>query len=182
MEKQQAEALRKPFPKEVIQKLPVSKSLSLDYVSHAHVTDRLLQVDPNWTWEPVGFDEYGLPKLDAAGGLWIKLTVCGVTRYGYGEPQGHDQHDKVKGAIGNALRVAAMRFGVGLDLWMKEPVVPNESNAEIDNLIALINSCVAIPELIGYNDFLAEKTKTFTTAQKKSVTDAYTTKKEELNK
>jgi len=119
MEQQQQDALRKPFPKERIQKLPTG-GIQLDYVSHAWVTDRLLEVDPTWTWEPVAFDEDGLPKFDKNGGLWIRLTVCGVTRYGYGEPQGRDEFDRTKGAIGNALRTAGLRFGIALDLWARE--------------------------------------------------------------
>jgi hypothetical protein len=126
MKQEQQDALRAPFPKEQIQKLPTG-GLQLDYVSHAWVTDRLLQVDPAWTWEPVAFDADGLPKFDENGGLWIKLTVCGVTRYGYGEPQGRDKFDARKGAISNALRVAACRFGVALDLWAKEQPAPVET-------------------------------------------------------
>lgn len=119
MEQQQQDALRKPFPKERIQKLPTG-GIQLDYVSHAWVTDRLLEVDPSWAWTPLAFDNDGLPKFDSNGGLWIELTVCGVTRYGYGEPQGRDKFDQTKGAIGNAIRNAAMRFGVALDLWARE--------------------------------------------------------------
>lgn len=119
MKQEQQDALRAPFPKEHIQKLDAGYA-KLDYVSHAWVTDRLLQVDPEWTWEPVAFDADGLPKFDENGGLWIKLTICGVTRYGYGEPQGRDKFDAKKGAIGNAIRIAAARFGVALDLWTKE--------------------------------------------------------------
>lgn len=119
MNKEQQDKLRAPFPAERIQKLDAGYA-KLDYVSHAWVTDRLLEVDPEWTWEPAGFDANGLPAFDENGGLWIKLTVCGVTRYGYGEPQGRDKFDMRKGAIGNALRNASMRFGVALDLWAKE--------------------------------------------------------------
>lgn len=119
MEQQQQDQLRAPFPKERIQKLPTGGQ-QLDYVSHAWVTDRLLAVDPEWTWTPVAFDVNGLPLFDEHGGLWIYLTVCGVTRMGYGEPQGRDVFDKTKGAIGNAIRTSAMRFGVALDLWARE--------------------------------------------------------------
>jgi hypothetical protein len=73
-----------------------------------------------WTWKPLAFTDAGLPAFDSNGGLWIELTICGVTRYGYGEPQGRDKFDMTKGAIGNAIRNAAMRFGVALDLWAKE--------------------------------------------------------------
>lgn len=119
MKPEQQSALRAPFAKEQIQKLDAGYA-KLDYVSHAWVTDRLLQVDPEWTWKPLAFDEQGLPLFDENGGLWIELTIAGVTRYGYGEPQGRDRFDSKKGAIGNALRNAAMRFGVALDLWAKE--------------------------------------------------------------
>jgi hypothetical protein len=121
MNKDQAAKLREPFPKSAIGKLPKA-GLQLDFVGHAAVTQRLLEVDPDWTWEPVGFDDRGLPAFDEHGGLWIRLTVCNVTRYGYGEPQGGDVYDKRKGAIGNAIRNAAMRFGVALDLWSKDDI------------------------------------------------------------
>lgn len=116
---QVAQALAK-FPSETIEYLP-SGGIQLAYLSHSWVTQRLLEIDPDWTWEPVAFDTDGLPKFDENGGLWIRLTVSGVTRYGYGEPQGRDAYDKRKGAIGNALRVAAMRFGIGLYLWQLQP-------------------------------------------------------------
>jgi hypothetical protein len=121
MNEEQAKKLREPFPKSAISTLPKA-GLRLQFVGHAAVTQRLLEVDPEWTWEPCGIDDEGLPVFDEHGGLWIRLTVCGVTRYGYGEPQGGDHYDKVKGSIGNAIRVAAMRFGVGLDLWSKDDI------------------------------------------------------------
>ena len=105
--------LRTPFPAEAIGKLPRG-GINLDYVGHAAVTDRLLTIDPEWNWEPVAVDEHGLPAYDRAGGLWIRLTVSGVTRLGYGD--GADP--KVR--IGDAIRNAAMRFGVALDLWSKD--------------------------------------------------------------
>lgn len=94
--------------------------LHLDYVGHAAITDRLLQVDAGWTWEPVAFGPDGLPVLDKTGGLWIRLTVAGVTRLGYGDAEGKTGPAAVKEAIGDALRNGAMRFGVGLDLWHKD--------------------------------------------------------------
>jgi hypothetical protein len=156
MNKEQQAQLREPFPKEKIQKLPTG-GLQLDYVSHAWVTDRLLQVDPAWNWEPAGVDEFGLPKFDENGGLWIKLTVCGVTRYGYGEPQGRDKFDLRKGAIGNAIRNAAMRFGVALDLWAKE--VPAETshpkaNKEFEALVAMIHATASLSEITTLKEII----------------------------
>lgn len=142
--------LREPFPAHHISKLPketksqadarkADKSLivwkcqecggahhkdavHLDYVGHAALTDRLLDTDMAWNWEPVAFDDRGLPAFDQQGGLWIRLTVHGVTRLGYGSAA-HKPHMEVgareKEVIGDALRNAAMRFGAALDLWHK---------------------------------------------------------------
>ena len=112
-----ATALRKPFPPESIGKLPKG-GMQLDYVGHAAVTDRLLSVDPEWSWEPFALDPAtGLPALDRSNNLWIRLTICGVTRIGVGDGK------SAKECIGDAIRNAAMRFGVALDLWAKEDLV-----------------------------------------------------------
>ena len=130
--------LRAPFLPNQISKLPKPKSkdaikghcnecggwhglpaVHLDYVGHAALTDRLLDADPLWAWEPLSADAAGLPLLDRDGGMWIKLTVCGVTRLGYGDAQGKMGADATKERIGDALRNAAMRFGAALDLWHK---------------------------------------------------------------
>lgn len=91
----------------------------LDYVGHAALTDRMLDVDPEWTWEPFAVGEDGLPLFDRDGGLWIRLTINGTTRPGYGDADGKTGGNARKEAIGDALRNAAMRFGAALDLWHK---------------------------------------------------------------
>lgn len=93
--------------------------IHLDYVGHAALTDRLLDCDPSWTWEPLALGADGYPVIDKDGGMWIKLTVCGITRLGYGDAQGKTGGDAMKERIGDALRNAAMRFGAALDLWHK---------------------------------------------------------------
>lgn len=113
MNAEEAKKLRAPFDKAAIGKLPKG-GVMLDYVGHAATTDRLLQVDPEWSWEPFALDAQGLPAIDQAGNLWIKLTVCGVTRPGVGDGR------TMKERIGDAIRNAAMRFGVAIDLWAKE--------------------------------------------------------------
>jgi hypothetical protein len=129
---EQAKALRAPFKPEQIGVLPKPTkkdnpkgnckvcggyhglpAVHLDYVGHAATTDRLLQVDPEWTWEPMARGENGEPLM-TNGGLWILLTVAGVTRPGFGDGA------SMKEVIGDAIRNAAMRFGVALDLWAKE--------------------------------------------------------------
>ncbi|WP_228002176.1 hypothetical protein [Nocardia australiensis] len=139
--------LREPFAENQIGKLPKPYSkdskrsdckvcggyhgqpaMHIDYVGHAAITSRLLEVDPLWSWEPVAFDDGGLPRFDQLGGLWIRLTVLGVTRLGYGDAQGKKGGDAVKEAIGDALRNAAMRFGTALELWHKGDLYADESD------------------------------------------------------
>lgn len=96
--------------------------IHLDYVGHAALTDRLLDVDPDWSWEPFARGEDGLPLFDKTGGLWINLTINGKTRPGYGHAAAKPNADpgaREKECIGDALRNAAMRFGAALDLWHK---------------------------------------------------------------
>jgi hypothetical protein len=138
--------LREPFPPHQISKLPKPTKkqtddvkadfkagkrcqvcgawhhpdvVHLDYVGHAALTHRLLDADPNWTWEPMACGPDGLPALDRNGGMWIRLTICGVTRIGYGSADGKSGGDAIKEVIGDALRNAGMRFGAALDLWHK---------------------------------------------------------------
>lgn len=145
--------LRAPFPEEQIGKLPKvtcgdcsakdrkcdkhqkrtcrvckawvsERHIHVDYVGHAHVTERLLNVDPGWSWEPLAFNAQGLPAVDDNGGLWIRLTVGDMMRLGYGHASGKRGGDAMKETIGDAIRNAAMRFGVALDLWKKETPSP----------------------------------------------------------
>jgi hypothetical protein len=109
------------------------KAVHLDYVGHAALTDRLLDADQNWSWEPLAFRD-GLPAFDNTGGLWIKLTICGVTRLGYGHAAAKPNMDpgaREKEVIGDALRNAGMRFGAALDLWHKGDLHADEAEAEV---------------------------------------------------
>jgi len=135
--KQQTEAVKADFKSGIRCKLCGSwhhKDVDhLDYVGHAALTDRLLDADINWSWEPAAFRD-GLPAFDATGGLWIRLTVAGVTRLGYGHAAskpGVDPGAREKEVIGDALRNAAMRFGAALDLWHKGDLhAPEEAESE----------------------------------------------------
>lgn len=99
------------------QKMPNGGHIDLAYVGHAEATNRLLNVDPFWDWEPLTVDERGLPQVDGYKGLWIRLTVCGMSRLGYGHAGDKTGGDAVKEVIGDAIRNAGMRFGMALDLW-----------------------------------------------------------------
>lgn len=117
------------------------KAVHLDYVGHAALTDRLLDCDPEWNWEPVAFDSGGSPLMDQNGGMWIRLTVCGVSRIGYGHPDGKRGGDAVKEVIGDALRNAAMRFGAALDLWHKGDLHALEESDGSAGENAKLNKC-----------------------------------------
>jgi hypothetical protein len=155
--------LREPFPAHQISKLPKPTKaqteavkadfkkgircqlcgtwhhpdvVHLDYVGHAALTDRLLDTDPSWVWEPLSMSPDGLPVFDGFGGMWIKLTVCGVTRLGYGAADGKDGPNAIKEVIGDALRNAAMRFGAALDLWHKGDLHAEEPESMSADVLA----------------------------------------------
>lgn len=133
-------------------------AIHLDYVGHAALTHRLLEVDPLWSWEPLSLDENGLPKLDREGNLWIKLTVCGITRLGVGDAGDKNGGNATKEKIGDALRNAAMRFGCALDLWHKgeslyeqpeaEPATPAPlSESDLDDIALSMKSATTLDDL-----------------------------------
>ena len=126
------------------------KVVHLDYVGHAALTDRLLDADPLWYWEPLAVDPNGLPLLDGNGGMWIKLTVCGVTRLGYGDAEGKTGGNAVKERIGDALRNAAMRFGAALDLWHKGDL--HRDDGEPAKPEAKPESKVSLPDMEAHAD------------------------------
>jgi len=111
------------FKADQINQIPKGGAM-LDYVGHAHITEQLLLVDPLYNYEPQAVEPDGRPLFDRndAGqiiGYHIYLTVCGVTRMGYGSVVA-GKSDAIKEVIGDAIRNAAMRFGCGLELWMKD--------------------------------------------------------------
>ncbi|MFD5848313.1 hypothetical protein [Streptomyces chartreusis] len=114
------------------QKMPNGGHIDLAYVGHAEATNRLLNVDPFWDWEPVAMDERGLPQPDGYRGLWIRLTVCGMTRLGYGHAGDKTGGDAIKEVIGDAIRNAGMRFGMALDLWTTSDLEIIESGEQPD--------------------------------------------------
>ena len=155
MKQETAALLRKPFEGNQISTFPrnAGSKAGLSYIGHAALTDRLLQSDPNWTWEPVADPaSIGLPMAGNGVEMWIRLTIDGTTRYGYGDAPGKKGGDAIKEAIGDALRNAAMRFGVALDLWHKggdlyqsepepEPKqVETITPAQVDELVAELKS------------------------------------------
>lgn len=97
-------------------------AVHLDYLGHADVTLALIAIDPMWTWEPAAIDQdSGGPMVTLQGGrlvMWAKLTVLGKTIIGVGTVE-EGKPEPEKELIGDFLRNAAMRFGVGTALWSK---------------------------------------------------------------
>jgi hypothetical protein len=143
--------LREPFPAGQIGKLPKG-GIFLDFVGHGFITGRLLDVDPLWDWEPFSTNEDGLPSLDEFGGLWIRLTVCGKTRIGYGDAGGKKGPNAIKEAIGDALRNAGMRFGIALELWARgdldaPPDEPPRQRTDLDDALDELGDYCAAMDL-----------------------------------
>lgn len=97
-------------------------ALHLDYMGHAEVTLALIDIDPDWNWEPMAIDPAtGGPLIgvqDRRLVMWGRLTVLGKTMPGVGTCE-TAKSDPEKELIGDFLRNAAMRFGVGTKLWSK---------------------------------------------------------------
>lgn len=95
------------------------KGKPLAYINAAQVIDRLNEHCPD-DWS----DAYEIVRQ----GVWkCKLTVCGVTHEGVGM-SGADDEEGEKSAESDALKRAAVKFGIGLYLRNWDlPYVPLES-------------------------------------------------------
>jgi hypothetical protein len=153
-----------PDPK-IVGKLPKG-GMQLDFVGHADVTKMLIEIDPEWTWEPTAFDANGLPAYRVENGMahmagW--LTILGVRRLGIGSVM-HNKPDLLKELISDFIRNASMRFGVCLSLWTKqewddvsytsstpapkpapvakvEPAKPADPLVSMDNIKRFVEAC-----------------------------------------
>jgi hypothetical protein len=153
-----------PDPK-IVGKLPRGGQ-SLDFVGHADITKMLIEVDSEWTWEPVAFDADGLPAYRVENGMahmagW--MTIHGVRRLGIGSVMAN-KPDLFKELASDYLRNAAMRFGFCLSLWTKqewddvsytsstpapkpapvakvEPAKPTDPLVSMDNIKRFVDAC-----------------------------------------
>ena len=161
-----------PDPK-IVGKLPKGGQ-SLSFVGHADITKMLIEVDSEWTWEPVAFDVNGLPAYRVENGMahmagW--LTVQGVRRLGIGSVM-HNKPDLLKELVSDFIRNSAMRFGICLSLWTKQewddhaPVVATPapkavkaepvgdaplSQEQIEQFIAACEKAGFTPEVVAEN-------------------------------
>jgi len=122
-------------------------AIHLDYVGHADLTRALIEIDPQWNWEPLAFGADGLPLVTERKNqlvLWGRLTLLGQTRLCVGTCEAA-KGDAEKELIGDLLRNGGMRFGVFGSLWSKssgwdqfedEPAAPRSrarSSARVRN-------------------------------------------------
>lgn len=118
--------LQREFEPHQIQHRPGQGRSQLSYVSHGLVTERLTEADPAWRSDVVEVHK----DTDAQGrqhcvGVTLTLTLRfpesgPVSRTETGAPQRmSDFATEVKVAQSDALKRAAMRFGVGLSMWEK---------------------------------------------------------------
>lgn len=108
-----------PDPK-IVGTIP-RNGINLAYVSHADITKILIEIDPNWNWQPVAWDN-GRPAIHVENGtatMWATLTLLGKSLLGVGSVRA-DKQDLDKELIGDFLRNASMRFGIALSLWSKQ--------------------------------------------------------------
>lgn len=108
-----------PDPK-IVGKLPKG-GMTLDFVGHADVNKALIEIDPMWTWQPVAWDDEGMPKIKVANGvatMWGVMTIHGKQMLGVATVQAN-KPDLYKELASDFIRNAAMRFGVYLSLWTK---------------------------------------------------------------
>ena len=137
-----SEKLRAKFPPEQIGKLPKPTkkenpkgncqvcggyhglpAIHLDFVGHAHVTERIISVDPDYEFGPV-LDINKRPIKSEDGSVLYFLTILGSTKYEWGDGP------NMKEISSDAIRRCAMRFGIALDLWAKEPLAHEDSEPE----------------------------------------------------
>jgi hypothetical protein len=147
---QESEKLREPFPKAKIQTVN-KKGTNLDYISHATVTRRLLEVDPNYTLKVAENPLTGEQRIihDPLTGIpttmCVELTIHGTTFQGYGsytpsmkqvdlnamiengEKWSYQRDpDAYKKMFSDGLSTAAMRAGIALQLWDKTEINSEE--------------------------------------------------------
>jgi hypothetical protein len=95
--------------------------IHLDYVGHPDVDRTLTEIDPEWNWEPVAWDEDGLPLIkwrDKAAVLWGRLTLLGKPKLCVGSCD-PNKVDVDKELVGDLIRNGAMRHHVFASLWSK---------------------------------------------------------------
>lgn len=143
--------LSEPFPEKHIS-IVKKRNVELQYISHAQITKRLNEVDPDWSIKPAYLDPSGGPAYERCPmsgtpmGAWFELTICGVTKTVFGSYEPPVNADTKKGLqegsvkwspfidpdapkkiLSDAISTGAARWGTGAQLWDK---TTNEKSSE----------------------------------------------------
>lgn len=114
--------LARPFPEALISKKPGAK-FQADYVNHAVVTSRLLEVVGPYQWEisRIITNADGI-AVGCIGRLTVTVdgTVSTIEEVGDVERVSDNSASNLKSASSDAFKRAAMRLGLGLHLWAGE--------------------------------------------------------------
>lgn len=112
-------ALEKPFPADKVKTKTGQGGRKMSYISHGLITERLNDTDPSWLSRHVATHAYTGPDgMLHCAGVEIEVTIGGVSRVEAGGPQRQDGFaNEIKNAYSDALKRAAMRFGVALGMW-----------------------------------------------------------------
>ena len=123
-------ALRKPFPAHLVSRLQKG-SRTEDYVSHAAVVDRLNSVVPGWT---MGKPDFIIDGDGHISGVLCSMTIGSVTRWEIGDVDLRSKPGaEAKLAMSDWIKRAAMRFGVGIDLWSKEDLTVSPGDSVVSS-------------------------------------------------
>ena len=161
-----------PDPK-IVGKLPKG-GIQLDFVGHADVTKMLIEIDPEWTWEPVAFDADGLPAYRVINGMaqmagW--MTIHGVRRLGIGSVQA-SKPDLLKELGSDYLRNASMRFGICTSLWSKQEWESDDAPAKTPTKTQAGGRAVALKPAQAETPAEPEEDKPLSQQQVKQFVDA----------
>jgi len=114
-----SEQLKAPFSAREVKLKPQSvdkercKALALPYIDARAVQDRLDHVVGPGDWS----DSYQVVAAGNRLAVICRLTVLGVTKEGIGEPGGTPGEEAIKSAESDALKRAAVKFGVARYLY-----------------------------------------------------------------
>lgn len=110
--------LARPFHPDIVKWRPGSKNkdgskaMALAYIDARDVMDRLDQcVGPN------GWTTHFATLNDDRQAVSCALTVLGVTKQDVGYPNGRNDEEPYKAAFSDALKRAAVHFGIGRELY-----------------------------------------------------------------
>jgi hypothetical protein len=111
--------LDKPFPADKVKTKPGQGGRKMSYISHGLITERLNDTDPGWSSRHIATHTYtGADGSLHCAGVELAVTIGGVERVESGGPQRASHFtDEIKNAYSDALKRAAMRFGVALGMW-----------------------------------------------------------------